>query len=485
MPAVTLGFEEIEDRLRILRRRVNLFTAQHVGYVTASVLALAVAALVLAALRGSPLMFRITFYAGLVATLTVLIGAPLVLYQRWRDLPHVAALADERARLKDRLVTLLTARERRPPSRLAGLLLADVLALGQRWNPRAIAPRRVPHSVYAFLLALATLGSTLFISRPEPPAAHDSVALTASGSAEGAEAARALAGAKLVGKPEAAPHPGESGQNAPQPDGSADLAPLSTQNMSGDVPAHGPGAPKLSDDGDAQTPDNPSKDELAQQLQQLIRQAFNAEAAGKPQQLAQNQPQRAQRAESGEHGDGAIKDRNPSHDSRGQLDRESKGDGKTRSDRQQAGDNEKQNGDPRANPAQANQRDNEQPHSAQTAGSQPSSEGQNSEHGEVGPNGSNPGNLLAKQAKPGANAAAEPKTFKLTLTSFLQGIPRKTDSQPPPPHGRVTDDGFANAERGTATLSEQQLGDDLLRKTDVPPEFEDIVRRVYSQRPES
>ncbi|MBI1816042.1 MAG: hypothetical protein HYR72_13765 [Deltaproteobacteria bacterium] len=482
MPAVILGFEEIEDRLRILRRRVNLFTAQHVGYVTASVLALAVAALVLAALRGSPLMFRITFYAGLVATFTVLIGAPLVLYQRWRDLPHVAALADERARLKDRLVTLLTARERRPPSRLAGLLLADVLALGQRWDPRAIAPRRVPHSVYVFLLALATLGSTAFIARPEPPAAHEAVALPASGSAEAAAAAQALAGGKLVGKPQAAPHPGESGQNAPQPDGSADLAPLSTQNMTGDVPAHGPGAPKLSNDGDSQTPDNPRNGELAPQLQQLIRQAFNAEAAGKPQQLAQNQ---SQRAESPEHRAGATKDRNPSHDDRGQPDRESKGDSKTQSDHQQSGSNDKPNGDARVNSDQAKPRDNEQLHAAQNPGSQPSSEGQNSEHGEVGPNGSNPGNLLAKQAKPGANGTAEPKTFKLTLNSFLQGMPRKTDAQPPPPHGRVTDDGFAEVARGTATLSEQQLGDDLLRKTDVPPEFEDVVRRVYSQRPES
>ena len=81
-----------------------------------------------------------------------------------------------------------------------------------------------------------------------------------------------------------------------------------------------------------------------------------------------------------------------------------------------------------------------------------------------------------------ASGEVDPKTFKITLTSFLQGMPVKPAPQPQAPRGRVSDEGFAAGARTATALSEQQARDDLLRKADIPPEFEDIVRRVFSQR---
>ena len=76
------------------------------------------------------------------------------------------------------------------------------------------------------------------------------------------------------------------------------------------------------------------------------------------------------------------------------------------------------------------------------------------------------------------------KTFKLTITSFLHAVEQKTN-QPNPKAHRISTAGAAS-ERSTApaTLNEQQLNDDALRKAEVPAEYEEIVRRVYSLRAE-
>ena len=78
--------------------------------------------------------------------------------------------------------------------------------------------------------------------------------------------------------------------------------------------------------------------------------------------------------------------------------------------------------------------------------------------------------------------AGAPKTFKLTITSFLRAIEQK-GSQPHPPGKKAGTAGSAAG--GSATqgaLNERQLNDDALRKAEIPPEYEDIVRRVYSLR---
>ena len=81
-----------------------------------------------------------------------------------------------------------------------------------------------------------------------------------------------------------------------------------------------------------------------------------------------------------------------------------------------------------------------------------------------------------------ASGAGTPKTFKLTITSFLHAMEQK-GNQPRQP-GKKTGSG-GTASTGSTTqvaLNERQLNDDALRKAEIPPEYEDIVRRVYSLR---
>ena len=72
------------------------------------------------------------------------------------------------------------------------------------------------------------------------------------------------------------------------------------------------------------------------------------------------------------------------------------------------------------------------------------------------------------------------KTFKLTITSFLRAMEQK-GSQPRQSNKKASANGSANvASSPQLALNERQLNDDALRKAEIPPEYEDIVRRVYS-----
>ena len=77
-----------------------------------------------------------------------------------------------------------------------------------------------------------------------------------------------------------------------------------------------------------------------------------------------------------------------------------------------------------------------------------------------------------------------PATFKVTLGSFLRAVEQK-GPRPYQPDKRIATAGVAAvASHAPAGLSNRQLRDDALRKAEIPPEYEDIVRRVYSLRPD-
>jgi hypothetical protein len=109
---------------------------------------------------------------------------------------------------------------------------------------------------------------------------------------------------------------------------------------------------------------------------------------------------------------------------------------------------------------------------AQRGGAQPvSGSGANVEglFAEVPPEGMQPG-----QVPPAG-------TFKLTLGSFLVSAP----GDPSKPGGmeRVTARGGRAAVTEPPALHPDQTADDALRRADVPPEYEEIVRRIFSSRP--
>jgi hypothetical protein len=74
------------------------------------------------------------------------------------------------------------------------------------------------------------------------------------------------------------------------------------------------------------------------------------------------------------------------------------------------------------------------------------------------------------------------KRFKLTITSFVH----TAEQRDTPPRGtgtRAGSAGPAESESGSGmALNDRQLTDDALRKAEIPPEYEDLVRRVFSSR---
>jgi hypothetical protein len=460
MPAVTLGFEEIEHRLRALRRRVNLLIVQQVGYVSLSVISLAAATVVVTALRASPRAFELALVLGAVVVALTIAAASAILWRRWCSLSSAAQLADREGALQDRIRTLLAVRGRRPAPRLAPLLLAESIALGSRWDPRRLVRRRVSRLLYLLVTSVAALVSTAFLS-PQPPAAVE--ARTAPPRYAGMEAASAL-------RWPAAPVPGQKLGESVQVDQAADSSAVAS-GPSGEIssgaarsrPMTGKTEPTsletLAPDPEG---DTASGHEFSQRLQELIRQALDAQPMGKPQQLAQRagggEGQRSpdardqKRGKQGQAGSPSVSNRAREHDSE-------------RSHTGAAGER------------QAQQR----PDGSKQAevAPDPSKAGRGSSAG--GSTGS--GGLLALEGEAGHAEGARPKTFKVTLTSFLEGASTRPAEPPAKPRRRVSDQGFAPSEPGTVSLSEEQADDDLLRKGEIPPEFEEIVREVFSQRP--
>ncbi len=461
MPAVTLGFEEIEDRLRILRRRLNLFAAQHAGYVVASVTAFALALVILAALRASPAVFQLALVLAGVAVLVSVGSALLLLRRRWCDLARAAALADRRGRLQDRILTLLAAREQRPPARLASLLLADTLALGTRWEPRVVAPRRVPRSIYLLLVALMALGSTAFLRHQPPPAAALAGGVTRASAADSSESNQTRIAAAPASPQQQPQHMGGS---APAQAGDGQMMPGSpgSPGQAGTLP----GAGALGQEG-AKAGKRPGA-RLSHHLQQLIRQAFQAQPMGKPQQLASAAP-------------------DPAPGNRGQSSSDRRGDGEPRPDlpgnrAQPDGNSRHQAGNAAAppKPGSSGQGEHDKPGEQKADGGRASDSAKGSGAG----GGHGGGNLLGGTRAQAVAAAGAPKTFKVTLTSFLQGLAVKPAPRRRPPNGKVPDQGFATAASHVASLSEQQEADDLLHKAQIPPEYQDIVRRVFNRHPQ-
>ena len=170
MPVRTLGFVEVEQRLRLVRRRLNLLGLQHALFLSGSVILAALTLLILLALRGESSTFRVGFWMILGGVALCTLCAFVALWQRWKSFEHIVRLADRRAHLDDRLTTLFATHARAPW--LETVLLNQLLAQGARWDTSALVPRRVPRSAYVFAVSLLALALTGLIERPpeRPPA---------------------------------------------------------------------------------------------------------------------------------------------------------------------------------------------------------------------------------------------------------------------------------------------------------------------------
>jgi len=440
MPAITLGLAEVEQRLRTLRRRLNWVTAQQSIYLGASFVTLLLSAVIVAGLRASASTFRVVACGS--ALLVMIIAAACVVYARrhWLDVQQTAHLADTRAQLTDRLSTVVDLRLRPRPSRLAPLLVAQALALGTQWQARRIAPRRIPRSILLLVASLLTLVATAFVERRSPPQVPPPTTATAEKlAALGSEAAPGV-------------HHGGDMRTA-EPQGSArGLQPPTTLLPPGDFP----GRATASETGHGQSwslsPSSErakSRSSLTDRLQQTIRHAFQGDAPEQRAQLASRSgisshhdtmgdPDRNPKPNHGDHPDGTA----PNQAASSGRQKESKSG--TRGTQPQTGSNAPQN----------------------FQGSSPAA-------GE----GSSPHGLLDPNAPAAVAGQGDAQRFKLAITSFLRPVPEQA-GHPARGGGRA---GAAESGESGIALNERQMADDAVRKAEIPPEYEDLVRRVYSR----
>ena len=74
------------------------------------------------------------------------------------------------------------------------------------------------------------------------------------------------------------------------------------------------------------------------------------------------------------------------------------------------------------------------------------------------------------------------KPFTLTINSFLRTFEANGAPVQRPAKGPGMTRVAAARAGNPVALNARQLGDDALRKADIPPEYEDLVRGVFSRR---
>jgi hypothetical protein len=205
---------------------------------------------------------------------------------------------------------------------------------------------------------------------------------------------------------------------------------------------------------------------LPDRLQDAIRRAFHAQAMERPQQLAA-------RADPTDGKPGAPGDDQEGNQDRHRRDASDTGKlGSKPQAPQKGGAAGAQKGSGKPKPGeQAAQREDGKSPSQNFDGSSPAA-GQ----------GSSPGGLMDGKAQTVATGEGATKTFKLTITSFLRAMEQKGNQPRPPSKKTGTTSVPASGNTTQMALNERQLNDDALRKAEIPPEYEDIVRRVYSLR---
>jgi hypothetical protein len=289
MPSFSVGFAQVEERLRIVRRRLNLLTLQDAIYRSGSLVALAAALLVALAMRGGTSFFAVAVWAAAAAVAAAIAAAGLRIRRHWLSRDQVARFADRQAGLDDRLTTLLDPRRR--PSRLHGLLLEQIFAATPRWDVDTLAPRRVPRSLPILAASLAALLFTSYFARaPATPRSAatlpphvNSMKTEAAGPSRGLESGRAdapdparavsaLQAVGVAGADTAAAHPSSvafrnagSEPGAPASGATAD-SPRADRSGSRDA-----GALRQSDD---------AAPGMANKLQDAIRKALGAHDTG-------------------------------------------------------------------------------------------------------------------------------------------------------------------------------------------------------------
>lgn len=457
---MTVGFAEVEQQLRRLRGRLNIVALQHAAYVIGSVAALGAAISMVSAARGSPMASRVVVWMTLVGVALSAVLSAASCRRCWMSIQTTARFADTRSQLDDRLATIHAYRHRaQPPSRLAGILLTQALALKPRWDVPAIAPRRFPRSVYALLVSLCALAFAWQLEPLSPPEA-----------APGSKSAPTIEPHSQASNPSdvparypqpvaAGPQSGDEGEGAGESDGGAEMQ---TGGSKGD---------SAKSEGTSFREGNPSLSTARRYGGEK-----GAANAGEPDQL-----QRADRNANGGESRSSENHASPGPRSAG-LERERDADGSSKGENLFARQTEPKDSKASAdNPQRRPAQQQSQQADSKTAAGQPqtalSSGGSAAARQTTGTSGQG---LLA-EPQPSQRLSGELRKFALKLTAFSSVESSQSEPQPKPKRGEVSDVGTPASDPSAPQLSERDVPDDPLHRAEIAPEHEAIVRSVFQR----
>lgn len=519
MPAVPVALAEIEERLEEIRYRLNRRSLSSILAPMVGVALVLCALLVWSASRATPQGFSISLYATLAAIAVLAAWSASLLWRRWLSLRDAARLADDRAGMQERVTTALWLAHSPVQPALTPVLVADTIERRKAWQVSAIVPRRFPFELGFPLAGVAALIAALLLAPNLPP------------------------GPGVVAQTAKPPHPIEKQEKAPAPE--PQQASQGDDDPLLDAPAERQEAERVMDVGTSGESGSRPGAKMSEQVRNAIREAIKrfdgnaaktdvaraelgrsgridvvgAKANPDPQRDAHQapgiEPEQPAEGENAADAEGATAGERSSDNGR-ESGRPRAGDDKAEKGRRGPGgaqDEHAENKGGGANPARDPQATGNQAKGADgNESDKPASNGQKADR--PPPNGKQ--NDAAKGSRDnaaegagkqqgGARAAAGGNsdadglfaakgaagtqlggtqgsgTFKLTLGSFLSSGP--SHEQKPQNRDRAPSQNSRAAVTEPPSLNPNQAADDVLRRADIPPEYEEIVRRIYSARP--
>ncbi len=470
-----LALAEIEERLRRVRTRFNLYTFQHHLYRLGIALSLGSALLIL----GAFLLPAWGFTLAAWPVLALLAFLFLFFLRRsvvdWSDMTTSARQIDAAAGLKDRLSTLVAQLSagvigKEPPSFLWSQLLVDNMNHLPDWEVKKIAPSRIPWSFLPFLAALILV--FLVASTPMLSSAYRSDPFSLENLqnvlAQLPDRLNQLVDERMSLLPNAPDHWGDG-------------------SLFGDkqpAPPQANGKERQAEKG-KETPSEEARSfaSLPEELRKKIREALRGldlkEQEKKPEDAPTEEKRLAARPSDSptqKKPAFAMEGKTPPNE----KEQQTVGRGKGQGNEEKGSSGSVENGGTGQAPAQGsgiqqldrarldrkNARGQFQPDSPQ----QPGRGGESGEGGAGAGSGTDP-RLFGSQVELGSGS----HSFQLALDATHERI---TGEQP---LEDVEKDEGGVIEKSTKSLSQRQSLDDAIRKSQVPPEYEEIVKHLFSR----
>ena len=454
-----ISLAKVEAQLRTFRVRFNLYTAQHQLYSMGTVLALGIALFTILAFSLSSFWFTLAAWP-----LFALAGFVCFRFLRrgitdWTNISTAARRVDLQVGLKQRLSTIAAqitagAPDRLPASRLWTYLLRDNIDRLPTWEVKKVGPSRVPWSLLPFLgavaLAFFTASIPLLSPASEPvPFTLTNLDLIAS---ELPERAGQLVGERLSMLPENPQAPPLD----PLPSGETTTQQQEEQGEQGEE--EGPGQ------------EFRSLASLPENIQQAIRSALQGLQESDEQRRARQGDSAEEKRlalNTGQDGDGLF-------ESQDQAEQQPAGEGQAGNDGQGQSAGKGSNQAPEQGSGiqklQQARLDRRQTASVfEPANPQlPSKGGQAGRGGTAAGGGTDP-RLFGNEKDLGAPTP----TFRLSLDASFEKSRTGTEV--------VKDEGGGVTIKSTSQLNQNQALDDAIRNAQIPPEYEDIVKRLFSR----